>query len=90
MAMFRPHPPLFAQFVFALALASSPALAAESDDVPPDITRARAEAKAAFKDQVSPFLKDYCGRCHTGNHQRGGVTFESIFKDPKGIARPTD
>jgi hypothetical protein len=82
----RFHPPLFARLVFALALASSPALGAGADDVPPDITTARAEAAKAFKEQVSPFLTNYCGRCHTGNRQRGGVTFQSVLNDPFGPA----
>lgn len=83
--MSRFHSHLLAQVVCAVALASSPALGAEAD-AEADLTRARAEAKQAFKDQVTPFLKDYCGRCHTGNRQRGGVTFESVFKDPLGPA----
>src|SRR5580765_8110572 len=81
----RFHSFFLAPLVCALALFSSSTFAAEaSSDV--DLTQARAQAAKIFKDQISPFLKTYCGRCHTGNSQKGGVTFESIFKNYDGSA----
>src|SRR5690242_3198406 len=86
--MARSHSLVLAQLVCALALASSSAFGADANEPGgvADLTRARAEAAKTFKDQVSPFLKTYCGRCHTGNRQRGGVTFESVLKNPDGSA----
>ena len=57
----------------------------EADGVA-DLTRARAEAAETFKKQVSPFMKTYCGRCHTGCSQKGGVTFQSALGNPDGPA----
>src|SRR4051794_22344714 len=89
--MARFHSFFLAQLVCAVALVSPPAFGAEANetngaDGVADLSQARAEAATAFKDQVSPFLKTYCGRCHTGNRQRGGVTFESVLKNPDGPA----
>src|SRR5438046_242499 len=84
--MARFHSFFLLHLICAVALLSSPASAGAEADRVVDLTRARAEAAQSFKDQVSPFLKNYCGRCHTGNSQRGGVTFESVLKDPNGAA----
>jgi mono/diheme cytochrome c family protein len=51
-----------------------------------DLTKARAQSASTFKKQVSPFITTYCGRCHMGNSQKGGVTFESVLKKPDGPA----
>src|SRR5689334_6551967 len=84
----RIHSLLLVQLICAVALCSSAASAAESNeaDRAAELSQARAESAKMFKDQITPFLKNYCGRCHTGNSQRGGVTFESIFKNPDGAA----
>ena len=79
---------LLVQLCCAVALVSSPAPGAEADEADgvADLNRARAEAAKAFKDRVSPFVKTYCGRCHTGCRQKGGVTFQSALGDPNGPA----
>src|SRR5436190_1446335 len=86
--MARFHSLFLALLVCAVALVSSPAFGAEANeaDGAADLTRARAEAAKTFKDQVSPFVTNYCGRCHTGCRQKGGVTFQSVLKDPNGPA----
>lgn len=73
------------QLICGVALVSSSTFGAPVQSSP-DLARARAEAAKAFKAQVAPFLRTYCGRCHTGNSQKGGVTFESILKNPEGSA----
>src|SRR5688500_8333272 len=87
--MARFHSLFFAHLACAAALVCSPAFGAEADGggvAADDLTRARAEAAEAFKNQVSPFVTTYCGRCHTGNSQKGGVTFQSALADPDGPA----
>jgi mono/diheme cytochrome c family protein len=74
-----------ALLICGVALVCSPTFGAEAKSSA-DLAQARAQATKTFKDQVSPFLKTYCGRCHTGNSQKGGVTFESILKNPEGSA----
>ena len=72
-----------------LAIASLlPALAALAGDAgsAADLTQARALAAKNFKDVVTPFIKTYCGRCHTGNSEKGGVTFQSVLANPNGSA----
>src|SRR5688500_10859802 len=81
MARFRS----FCAQLIVVALISSPACAAEADGVA-DLARARAEAAETFENQVSPFVTTYCGRCHTGCDQEGGVTFQSALNDPDGPA----
>lgn len=83
--MARFHSLFLAQLVCAVTLFPSPVSGAEADGVA-DVTRARAEAAAAFRNQVSPFVTTYCGRCHTGCDQEGGVTFQSALADPDGPA----
>src|SRR5688572_10670198 len=83
--MARFHSLFVAQLICAVALVPSGAFGAEADGVA-DLARARAEAAEAFKKQVSPFVKTYCGRCHTGCDQEGGVTFQSALNDADGPA----
>jgi hypothetical protein len=68
------------QLICTLVVACS-ALAGEQDD---DATAAlaRVDAMKAYKNQVAPFIRSYCTKCHDGNRQRGGVTFQSAIKDP--------
>src|SRR4051812_44684965 len=77
---------LVCAFLIVFAAVACSAFGAEAAGGGNDLARARAEAAATFKDQVSPFIKSYCGRCHTGNRQKGGVTFQSVLKDPNGPA----
>jgi mono/diheme cytochrome c family protein len=85
--MIRSRSPFSLTLVCVLALVSSSAFGTEAGaDGGEDLAHARAEAAKEFKGHVSPFLKTYCGRCHTGNRQKGGVTFQSVLKDPNGPA----
>ena len=42
----------------------------------------QADVKKAFKDQVTPFVKNYCVSCHGNRRSKGGVNFESAVKYP--------
>jgi hypothetical protein len=72
---------LFVQMICGVALCCSVAWGAARDD-DADWASARAEALKTYKSQVSPFITNYCGRCHTGKKQKGGVTFQSALKNP--------
>jgi hypothetical protein len=56
-------------------------MAAERD-VTPDLSAARSEALKTYHAQVAPFMTTYCGSCHSGNRQKGKVTFENALKNP--------
>ena len=76
------------QLIGAIALVSYAAFGADASEGGngADLIQARAEAATTFKKQVSPFIKTYCGRCHTGCSQKGGVTFQSMLENPNGSA----
>lgn len=42
----------------------------------------QAEAKKTFKEVVTPFVDNYCTRCHGQNRQRGGINFGPVLKSP--------
>ena len=42
----------------------------------------QADAQTSFKDVVTPFVENYCKRCHGQNRQRGGINLESALKNP--------
>jgi hypothetical protein len=42
----------------------------------------QAEAKKSFKEVVTPFVDNYCTRCHGQNRQRGGINFGPALKSP--------
>lgn len=47
----------------------------------------RADARKTFKDDVGPFVKKYCTRCHGGGRAKANVNLEVDLKDPgRGIA----
>jgi mono/diheme cytochrome c family protein len=69
----------------AAALCASVARGGESDD-DAQWARTRAEAMKSYKSQVAPFIKTYCGRCHTGNRRKGGVSFQTALKNPAGAS----
>jgi hypothetical protein len=81
----RFHSLFYVRFACAAAMLSYPVLGVESDD---DAAWAAARVKAmkTYKSDVEPFLNTYCAKCHTGNHQKGGVTFASAIKRPDGSA----
>lgn len=40
------------------------------------------EARHAFKDIVTPFVTNYCSRCHGQDRQKGGINFSPSLKNP--------
>lgn len=42
----------------------------------------QAEAQRAFKDEVTPFVKTYCIRCHGQDQQKGGINFQPALSHP--------
>ncbi len=46
-----------------------------------DFASLQAEAKKTFQGQVTPFLKNYCIKCH-GSRPKGGINFQATLKDP--------
>ncbi len=83
MLLTRFHKLFCAQVLCGLVLLSSSALAAEDVSTEADLTKERAEAAKTFKNKVTPFLTNYCGKCHTVNKQKGGVTFSPVLKTPE-------
>lgn len=64
----------------------SPTLA-ESDGETPDEAALRADAKRTFKENVEPFVKEYCTKCHGGGRAKANVNLEVDLKDPgRGVA----
>ena len=47
-----------------------------------DFTGLQEEAKKSFKEVVTPFVDNYCTRCHGQNRQRGGINFGPALKKP--------
>jgi mono/diheme cytochrome c family protein len=81
----RSYPRWCAQFVCVVALYSSAALGAERED-DAELAAARSAAMKTYKSQVAPFMATYCASCHSGNKQKGKVTFQSAMKDPDSPA----
>ena len=69
------------RFVCVLAWSSTTVLAAD-DDGDAELAAAREAAMQAYKRDVAPFIKEHCGGCHSGNRQKGGVTFQSALNTP--------
>ncbi len=42
----------------------------------------QANAKKAFKDDITPFIKTYCAECHGDKKMKGGLTFSPALKNP--------
>ena len=78
-------PPLFCGGVTAILLASfaaAPARASQPVSLSESELAARqAEIKKSFKDEVSPFVTEYCVKCH-GTRPKGGVNLLSALKYP--------
>ena len=47
-----------------------------------DLETLQADVRKAFKEQVTPFVKNYCVSCHGNRRSKGGVNFESAVKYP--------
>ena len=54
---------------------------AESGDIN-DFAALRADAQASFNDDVTPFVENYCQRCHGQRRQKGGINLEAALKHP--------
>ena len=50
--------------------------------IDPDFAALHAEAQKSFKEVVTPFVENYCTRCHGQNRQRGGINFGPALKSP--------
>jgi mono/diheme cytochrome c family protein len=72
---------LYVQFICVVALFSAAALGADGED-DAELAAARAAAMNTYKNKVAPFVTTYCAKCHSGNKQKGGVTFQSALKNP--------
>lgn len=71
----------------ALILAVVPPCLGETDVESGEEAALRAEARKIFKENVEPFVKNYCTRCHGGGRAKANVNFEVDLKDPgRGIA----
>ncbi|MDB6054838.1 MAG: hypothetical protein JWN25_2361 [Verrucomicrobiales bacterium] len=54
--------------------------AAPADDA--EFATNRANAKKSFLEAVTPFVTNYCARCHGQDKQRGGINFQPALKNP--------
>ncbi|HWE95149.1 MAG TPA: DUF1592 domain-containing protein [Tepidisphaeraceae bacterium] len=72
---------LFAVFICGVVLYSSAARGAEGND-DAQLAEARAQAMTTFKDQVTPFIKTYCIRCHGEQTKKGNVIFDYPLQKP--------
>ncbi len=43
----------------------------------------RKEAERVYRDEVTPFLKTYCVRCHGSGRAKGGIRFTNMMKRPE-------
>lgn len=55
---------------------------AETERETPAEAALRADATKTFKEQVEPFVKTYCTKCHGGGRAKANVNFEVDLKDP--------
>src|SRR5436190_3398646 len=72
---------VMAAFCFGLAALCR---AEETDDR--DFAALKGEAEKTFNDRVTPFVKDYCFKCHGDKKMKGGITFAPAMKKPGGAA----
>jgi hypothetical protein len=47
-----------------------------------DFVAQQTDARKSFKDEVTPFVKTYCARCHGQDRQKGGINFAPALKTP--------
>jgi mono/diheme cytochrome c family protein len=80
------RPGTFGSIVMAMALvAFVSSLTLRCTAEPPDdadFTALQADAKRSFTNVVTPFVENYCTRCHGQNRQRGGINFGPSLKNP--------
>ncbi|MGE3310890.1 MAG: DUF1592 domain-containing protein [Limisphaerales bacterium] len=75
-------PAKFAALGCALIVAVVPPCLAETDGESAEEAALRADARKVFKENVEPFVKTYCTRCHGGGRAKANVNFEVDLKDP--------
>src|SRR5215510_3945498 len=79
-------PSTFSRGLMAVTLLSlvlslaAPCRAEPTDD--PDFAALQAEAKKSFQEVVTPFVDNYCTRCHGQERQKGGINFGPALKKP--------
>ena len=86
MKLFRtqvPSPRTLARGTLALAAAcvltmTCPAAPADTGD----FAALQADAQKAFRDGVTPFVKNYCTECHGEKKRKGGINFLPALKSP--------
>ena len=79
------HSPFFSKTtlvlgLFVASLVDLPCLA-ETKEGASDEAALRADARKTFKEDVAPFVENYCIRCH-GPRPKGGVNLKSALKSP--------
>jgi len=79
------HSPFFSKTALVLgffvgSLVELPCLA-ETKEEASDEAALRADARKTFKEDVAPFVENYCIRCH-GPRPKGGVNLKSALKSP--------
>src|ERR1043166_9832606 len=73
----------FASGVMAVALVAfglSLTLRCKADDA--NFAALQVDAKKSFKEVVTPFVDNYCTRCHGQERQKGGINFGPALKKP--------
>ena len=61
-------------------LLSLPCIAEPADDA--DFIALQIDAKTSFKEVITPFVTNYCTRCHGQDRQKGGINFAPALKNP--------
>src|SRR5262245_45493635 len=68
---------IFVAFSLSLTLRCK---AQPEDDA--DFVTLQVDAKKSFKEVVTPFVTNYCTRCHGQDRQKGGINFGPGLKKP--------
>ena len=72
---------VMAMALVAIALSlTSLCAAVPADDA--DFAALQVDAKKSFKEVVTPFVDNYCTRCHGQDRQKGGINFGPALKKP--------
>src|SRR5678816_149630 len=69
-----------AMALVAIALSVMRCIAEPADDA--DFAALQVDARKSFTNVVTPFVDNYCTRCHGQNRQRGGINFGPALKSP--------
>jgi len=69
-----------------LALLLTVPCQAESADDDADFAALQADAKMSFEEGVTPFVKNYCVKCHGNKKSKGGLNLEVALKSPGNTA----